>query len=48
MSYVVGEGKASGVVIAEVSLGAWEMHWIPNQSKTGQCDKLHGTEDKTW
>ena len=25
MSYVGGEGEASGVVIAEVSLGAWEM-----------------------
>ena len=25
MSYMVGEGKASGVVIAEVSLGAWKM-----------------------
>ena len=33
----VGSG---GVVIAEVSPGAWE--------RSGQCDKLYSTQGKTW
>ena len=41
----MGSGAA---VIAEVSLGAWEMNTSPDQTKTGQFDKWYSKQNKTW